>query len=131
MGINEADRTEDGHLLVHARLAAAWHFLCRGLTERGRQLAIELHTLGRERGDPEPAAQGEWILGMFDIIDQRYADALVLADERIRALTPYNREGGFIIMSIAQIGSGSVSEGMKLLADYRRRALANEFMHPS
>jgi hypothetical protein len=129
MGIEEGDRTEDGTLQRLTRLAAAWHFVCRGLTDRGRRLAVELQTRGRTRGDPGSAALGLWILGLLDIIDERYDDAVIRADECIQiSLTPLTREAGFLIKGFAQIVSGSVSEGMKLLADQRPRGLAKENM---
>jgi class 3 adenylate cyclase/tetratricopeptide (TPR) repeat protein len=131
MGINEADRTEDAYLRALTRVSGAWHFFCRGLTERGRQLAVELQTRGRARGDPESAALGEWILGLLDNIDERYADALVHADECIRvSLTPLDREVGFLVKGFALVVSGNVSEGMKLLVEHRQRALASEFIFP-
>jgi hypothetical protein len=46
------------------------------------------------------------------------------------SLTPFSREVGFLIKGVAQVASGSISEGMKLLAEHRRRALASEFIYP-
>jgi class 3 adenylate cyclase/tetratricopeptide (TPR) repeat protein len=129
MSIKEGDRTEDASLQRLTRLAAAWHFLCRGLTDRSRRLAVELLTRGRARGDPGDTSLGLWISGWLDIIEQRYDDALVHADECIRvSLAPFTRELGFLIKGFAHVVSGNVSEGMKLLADHRRRGLANEFI---
>jgi class 3 adenylate cyclase len=131
MAIHEGDCTEDGILRRLTRLATAWHFLCRGLPVQGRQLAVELQTRGQARGDPGDASLGLWMLGIFDVMEGLYADAVVHADECIRvSLAPFTREMGFLIRSVAQISSGSVSEGMKLLAEHRRRALASEFIYP-
>jgi class 3 adenylate cyclase len=131
ISIKEADRTEDRWLQKLTRLAAALHFFHRGLTDQGRQLAVELQTRGHATRDPESASLGLWILGLFDIIDERYADALVHADECIRvSIIPFDREMGFVIKGFAQVASGSISEGMTLLMEYQRRALVSEFLYP-
>jgi class 3 adenylate cyclase len=130
LGILESDHTEDGYLQSWSRLAAAWDFLTRGLTDRGRAMALELQERGRARGDPRVAAMGLWILGWHDIFDEQYEDALVHGDECIRvSLTPFDREIGAQIKGVAQIALGRVPEGLELLRVHRRRAIANEFFY--
>jgi class 3 adenylate cyclase len=130
LAIQEGDRTNDGNLHSWARLTAAWDFLGRGLTDRGRALALELQERGRARGDPRAAAMGLWILGWHDIFDEKYEDALVHGSECIRiSLTPFDREIGAQVRGVALIASGNVAEGADLLIDHRHRAIANDFLY--
>ena len=126
LGTLESDQTDDPYAVIWFRGNAAWSCLYRGLTDRGRVIALELQEHGRTRGDPRAAAAGLWILGQLDIVDQRYDDALVHSNECIElALTPLDREIGIITKGMAEIMRGDVAEGAALLRDCRQRALAN------
>jgi class 3 adenylate cyclase len=128
LGMLESDQTDDPYSLIWFRGNAAWSCLYRGLTDRGRVIALELQEHGRTRGDPRAAAAGLWILGQLDIVDQRYDDALVHSNECIElALTPLDREIGILTKGMAEILRGNVAEGAALLRDCRQRALANDF----
>jgi hypothetical protein len=110
-------------------LAAAWGYLELGLNDRARELALELQARGRARGDPRPAAIALWVLGWTDIVDEKFQDAFEHGSECIRiSLTPFDREVGTQVKGVALIGLGRVTEGVALLIDHRRRAIANEFM---
>src|SRR5262249_40475277 len=128
LGIHEGDQTDDPYAQVWFRGNVAWSCLYRGLTDRGRVVALELQEHGRTRGDPRAAATGLWILGQLDIIDERYDDALVHSNECIElALTPLDVEAGFLTKGIAEIMRGNVREGAALLRDHRQKAVANDF----
>src|SRR6185437_7343788 len=109
LGMLESDQTDDPYSLIWFRGNAAWSCLYRGLTDRGRVIALELQEHGRTRGDPRAAAAGLWILGQLDIVDQRYDDALVHSNECIElALTPLDREIGILTKGMAEVLRGNV-----------------------
>jgi hypothetical protein len=129
LGLVESERTEDGYLRSWIYLAAAWGYLELGLNDRARALALELRARGRERGDPRPAAIALWVLGWIEIVDEEFQDAFEHGSECIRiSLTPFDREIGTQVKGVALIGLGRVTEGVALLTDHRRRAIANDFM---
>jgi class 3 adenylate cyclase len=129
LGLEESERTDDGYLRSWIYLAAAWGYLELGLNDRARELALELQARGRARGDPRPAAIALWVLGWTDIVDEKFQDAFEHGSECIRiSLTPFDREVGTQVKGVALIGLGRVTEGVALLIDHRRRAIANEFM---
>jgi hypothetical protein len=124
----ESDQTDDAYLQAWVRQNAAWIFVYRGLPDQGRALALELQERGRRLADPRAAAMGLWILGWLDIIDERYADALVHGSECIElAITPFDREIGHQVRGVAEIFQGNVGAGGLLLRNHRERALANDF----
>jgi hypothetical protein len=126
----ESDQTDDAYLQVLVRQANAWNCFYRGLTDKGRALALELQECGRKWGDPRAAALGLWVLGWLDIFDEKYEDALTNGTECIRvSLTPFDREIGLQVTSVAQIGLGNIKAGMDLLQEHRKRAIANDFMY--
>lgn len=130
LGIQESERTDDGYLRSQIYLAAAWGYLQLGLFDRARELALELQARGRARGDPRPVAMGLWILGWTDVTDEQFGEALEHGSECIRiALTPFDREIGTQVKGVALIALGRVAEGVDLLTDHRRRAIANDFMY--
>jgi hypothetical protein len=129
LGLQESERTDDGYLRNWIYLAAAWGYLELGLNDRARALALELQAKGRARGDPRPAALGLWVLGWIDIVDEKFENAFEHASECIRiSLTPFDREIGTQVKAVALIGLGRLAEGVDLLTDHRRRAIANDFM---
>lgn len=128
LGTLESDQTDDPYLQSWIRMNAAWSFFYRGLTDRGRAIALEMQERGRRLRDPRAESMGLWVLGWLDIIDERYDDALVHGNECIElALTPFDREIGFQIKGVAEIMRGNVGEGAALLRAHRQRALANDF----
>jgi tetratricopeptide (TPR) repeat protein len=130
LGTLESDQTDDPYLQVWFRGNIAWSCLYRGLTDRGRAIALELQERGRTRGDPRAAAVGLWILSSLDLTDERYDDALLHSNESIElALTPFDRELGLLTKGMAEIISGNVGEGAALLRDLRQRSLANDFSY--
>jgi tetratricopeptide (TPR) repeat protein len=130
LGAVESDRTNDAYVQSWVRLAGAWDCLYRGLTDRGRVLALELQERGRKMNDPRAAAMGLWVLGWLDIIDERYEEAILHGSECMQvSLTPFDLEIGCQVQAVGMIGCGRVSEGAALLRAHRERAIKNDFLY--
>jgi len=130
LAARESEHIDDPHLHNWIGFATAWDYLNRSLTDRGRASIEELYARGQRTGDPRAVGMGLWLLGWLDIVDERYADALLHGEEYIRvALSPMDKEIGVWAKCIGQIFLGQVREGASLLTEYRQRALANEWVY--
>jgi tetratricopeptide (TPR) repeat protein len=122
LGALESDRAADPYLQNWIRIASAWSYLQRGLTDRGRERALELQERGRKMRDPRALATSLFLLGWLDITEEQYDSALAHGEECARtAVTPMDREIGLSVKGIAQIFRGEVRAGAELLREHRRR----------
>jgi len=128
--LKEAAQEPDGYIEYWARMIISWDYMHRGLTSDARMLAEQIISLGRGRNNPRALGLGLWCLGWFDIIEERYGDALQHADEGIgAALSTWDRVVNTQVKGIALIMLGQLTRGVELLLEIRQECVANDWVY--
>jgi class 3 adenylate cyclase/tetratricopeptide (TPR) repeat protein len=128
--LRDAEEKPDGYIETWAPFVVSWDYLHRGLTDQARSFANAVISRGRARNDPRALGIGLWLLGWFDIMDERFEDALEHAEEGISAsLSALDRMVNNQVKGIALVSIGRVSEGVPLLSEIRRECVRNDWVY--
>ena len=126
--LRESERTEDIYLMGWTIWVVAWNYVHRGLKVEGHELATRLMKRGQESRDPRSIGAALWLFGWLDILVENYASALANGAECVqRALTPFDRQIGYLIVGSAKLLMGQITEGFETIKRWRDESLANGY----
>jgi hypothetical protein len=116
--------TNDSQLEAAVYFNMSMTFATRGLMIQARDWCQKLSDVGSDRGDRRVRAMALWQMSWYDIVEERFDEALMHAQECLdTAIVPFDRIMATITCATAKILGGHPEEGLPELLEARRRAL--------